>query len=324
MIPIRFAFASSQLGIEDSDITYDVENLYDGDTKTAYVEGVPGNGIGELIEIDFDNESSYEVGMIRIYPGYQKDESTFKKNARPAILTFYFPDGHCVEQELDYANETAGYFDIDLTKIFTGHVVAHHCIIGIDDAYPGDKYEDCCISEVEFYSLKTPDEDVVLIGYETEYEESGEKCLIKATKNGKSLWEYECKTEQVTELDGVGYITTANGVVFVQDDWQVVALDENTGDVLWKSNTENGFSVSASTYDVTTGNIYVSGYYGPTLIGFDKDGKELSFDTSDIKSYWPCMMVPDGEVLSTGVMDKGINGVRIYFDGDMMIESIYL
>lgn len=312
IIPINYAYATSQLDAQgDNYDKYAADNVCDGDVTTAYVEGVDGDGRGEMLEMDFDNFCSYEVSLIRIYPGYQKDEKTFKNNSRPTELFICFPDGHFFSQTFDYGDSYAGYFDIDLSKIFTGSVVAHECTIMINDAIMGDKYDDCCISEIEFYSPKTPSQDVVLIKHETEYGDNGETCRITATSNGAQIWEYEGKTEVVTELDGVGYITTANGIVFVQNDWQVVALDERTGDVLWKSSEENGFSVSATTYDVKTGNLYICGYYGPTLIGFDKDGNTITRDKWTSESYWPCMLIP---------ADEDFKQVKVYFESDSIIE----
>lgn len=318
LIPIRYAFGSSQLEDQGNE-SYSAENLHDGNPSTAYVEGVSGDGIGQLIGIDLNNERNYEISMIRIYPGYQKDESAFKKNSRPSKLSFHFTDGHYFEQEFDYGTEAAGYFDIDLTKVFAGHVVAHRCVISIDDVISGDKYDDCCISEVEFYSPKTVDEDVVLVRHHTEYTESGETCQMKAIKNGETIWEHEGKTDLVTELDGVGYITTANGVVYVQDNWDIVALDENTGDIIWKSNLENGLSVSASMFDPVSGNMYFSGYYGPTLVGFDKAGNSINYDI-DTEGYWPCMLIP---VLNGELLER-IENVRIYFEGDGSIQTFEL
>lgn len=320
MIPIRYSYASSQLDAEKSYDMYSTENISDGDLTTAYVEGVEGDGIGQLLKFDFEGMCSYEIDRIRIYPGYQKDDETFKKNSRPLKLAFYFPDGHRFVQEFDYGNETLGYFDIDLNKVFAGHVVAHECVISIEDAISGDKYNDCCISEIEFYSSKDPDADVVLIGYETEYNDNGETCTVTASKDGQKIWEYEAKTDTVTELDGVGYIATANGIVFIQDDWQVLALDENTGNVIWKSNEANGFSVSANAYDPVTGKIYLSGYYGPTLIGFDKEGNKLECN-ADTDSYWPCVIVPDIDEAS---QVKKIDSVSIFFEGDSVIEKFNL
>lgn len=318
LIPISFAFGSSQLEDQGNE-SYSAENLYDGNLSTAYVEGVSGDGIGQLISIDLNNERNYEISMIRIYPGYQKDESAFKKNSRPSKLSFYFTDGHCFEQEFDYGNEAAGYFDIDLTKVFAGHVVSHRCIISIDDAVSGDKYDDCCISEIEFYSPKTVDEDVVLVKHHTEYTDSGETCQVKAIRNGETIWEHEGKTDMVTELDGAGYITTANGVVYVQDNWDIVALDENTGDVIWKSNLENDLSVSACMFDPVSGNVYFSGYYGPTLVGFDKAGNSINYKI-DTESFWPCMLIPviKGELL------ERIENVKIYFEGDSSVQTFEL
>lgn len=321
-IPVYYPYASSQL--EDNSESYgkySTDNMFDNDLSTAFVEGAEGDGIGQMIKVPFDDNRSYEISKIKIYPGYQKDAKTFKNNSRPTKLSFCFPDGHYFVQEFDYGDATKGYFEIDLKKIFSENVVAHYCVITIEDAVKGDKFEDCCISEVEFYEPETVSDDVILIKYEGGYKDGAETCLIKASRGGKSIWEYECKTDRVTELSGTQYIATANGTVFVQDDWKVIALDAMTGDVVWKGGGEHEFSASAEFYDVATGNIYLSGYYGPDIIGFDKDGNDLDFEGLDEDCYWPCMMKPVITDFEKWYNGEGIDHVKIFFDGSMSIED---
>lgn len=321
LIPVRYPFGSSQLEADSENYgKYCADNLFDGKLDTAYVEGVSGDGIGQMINVDFDNCRSYEISRIKVYPGYQKDAKTFNNNSRPTKLSFSFPDGHYFVQEFDYGDATEGYIEIDLNKIFSEKVVAHYCIVTIEDAIRGDKYEDCCISEMEFYEPETASEDVVLINYENEYDENMEKCLITASLGGKTIWNYECKTSTITELTGVRYVSTANGIVYVQDDWRVVALDAMTGEVIWK-NDEHTFSASADFYDIATGNIYLSGYYGPDIIGFDREGNALIYEGLDGDCYWPCMMKPVVTDFEKWYNGEGIEHVKIFFDGSMSIED---
>lgn len=320
LIKTRFAYASSWNESEENYSRYSAENMFDGDLATAYVEGAEGDGIGEIIEILFADLGTCEVDKIKVYPGYQKSKETFQNNSRPTKLSFYFPDGHRFTQEFDYGNETSGYFEIDLKKVFAGTVVADGCVITIDDASTGDKFEDCCISEIEFYAPKKPDKDAILVSYESEYfNGTGEKCVISAFQDGKKIWEYTCKTEQVTELEGAQYITTANGIVFAQDDWQIIALDAKTGNVIWKGDYEGGFSVSGFTYDVVTGNLYASGYYGPDIIAYDKNGNELFYDNMEVA--WPEVMIPDISDAPCGIKEGGFDSVRILFNQDSSIVT---
>jgi hypothetical protein len=69
---------------------YSVARLFDGRLDTAWVEGAPGEGDGEWVELAFEKPLPLE-GFV-IVPGYAKSEDTFYKNMVPRVLSL-FADG---------------------------------------------------------------------------------------------------------------------------------------------------------------------------------------------------------------------------------------
>lgn len=69
--------ASSTLSPNEA---YGVQNLMDSHKEFAWVEGAPGLGIGETINVNLDSET--EITGILVNNGFQRSESHFKANAR--------------------------------------------------------------------------------------------------------------------------------------------------------------------------------------------------------------------------------------------------
>jgi hypothetical protein len=73
------ARASSTLPSKDG--RYSVANLFDGRLDTAWVEGADSMGVGEWLEIEFDEP--VELDGFLLAPGYGKSEKTFLENVAP-------------------------------------------------------------------------------------------------------------------------------------------------------------------------------------------------------------------------------------------------
>ena len=107
--------ASSYLS--EKNIKHVPDLIMDGDTTTAWVEGVDGNGEGESITFTFGD--LYAVSDIKIWNGYQKSEDLYYKNARPAELELEFSDGStewisgiCFGTSRYFVCESKNYIDI--------------------------------------------------------------------------------------------------------------------------------------------------------------------------------------------------------------------
>ena len=134
---------SSQL-TGKSGTVYGAEFLNDGDTSTPWEEGVEGDGIGE--QITYEPESGTKLQVIRIYPGNGRSDKAFQENNRPKTITL----------EIDGKKQTLNFDDAGHFYTFSSKkpVTAKQVKLIIDSVYPGSKWQDTCISEVEFYGTR--------------------------------------------------------------------------------------------------------------------------------------------------------------------------
>jgi hypothetical protein len=132
---------SSTLIDKDNKFLYDIDNIFDNDDNTAWVEGAEGDGIGEWVQFDFDKE--YKVGRIDIISGYSKSRAIFKANNRIKNLELIFSDGSKISLDL---KDT-----MDLQQIKIEPRVTKSIKFVIKDVYKGSKYKDACISEMKLW-----------------------------------------------------------------------------------------------------------------------------------------------------------------------------
>ncbi len=127
--------------LKDQYGVYSPENVIDGDTKTAWCEGVSGSGEGEWIEIDF--YTTRTVSNLKIFPGYGETEKLFRANNRPRALDIEFGDKSHTSVELTDEYRMQNFS-------FPPKEGGTYLKISIKDVYKGTKYDDTCISEISF------------------------------------------------------------------------------------------------------------------------------------------------------------------------------
>lgn len=307
-VPVVFVSSSSQLDVDSDYYKYNANNLVDHDNSTAFVEGVDGEGIGEMVRFEFgysSDASTYTVTKIVVHPGYQKSKETFDNNARPKQLEFHFSDGSVVEADLgdDYA-------ETDEFSITFDPILVSDCTMIIKDTVSGKKYEDCCISEISFYSQDT--DGIMYSERDIRSEGDEAKYTIEAYSEGNEYWSYDTDNPLTELTSGGAYITTKDGVVYVYNEGNIVALDGLTGETLWVNKKFGGYP-SAWDFD-EEGNLYLCGYYGPDLCVFDKDGKILLYKGTLVDNVccWPSMLVVDDETDTVSIYYNHCDDV----DGD--------
>lgn len=130
--------ASSEL--REYGMTYAAGLAIDGDLETGWVEGISGQGEGESLNLKL-SETSVVKGFT-IWAGYHKSSDAYGKNSRPKSIRVSFSDDSSMSFELeDSMNAQTFYFD---NPVETESVIFTICSV-----YPGTKYEDTVISEVE-------------------------------------------------------------------------------------------------------------------------------------------------------------------------------
>ena len=120
---------------------YTASNVLDGSLTTAWVEGVPGPGVGEWIQLDFDRE----VQLLRahITPGYFKSKRLWANNNRLAAATLQFSDGS--ERNVSFADR------MDSQSVELSGKKSRWVRFTIDSTYGGAQdSDDTPISEISF------------------------------------------------------------------------------------------------------------------------------------------------------------------------------
>lgn len=135
---------------------YDAENIFDLSYKTAWVEGVPGYGIGEKIEYHF-TENHPRVTEIIIVNGYVISEDAWFKNSRVKTLNVYYNNELFATLHLkDTKNDQVFKFDpIGSKKFVDADEDAPPWTLTFElvDIYEGDLYDDTVITELYFQGI---------------------------------------------------------------------------------------------------------------------------------------------------------------------------
>ena len=141
--------ASNITNASSSSRDYSPDLTIDGDTATAW--NVP-NGPGEWIQ--FTASAEQAVKGIKILNGYTKFSTGYNMwiyyaNSRPKDIEISFSDGskiiHTMQDVFDQSNYI--YQTID----FGEYKKTSWVKIKINSIYPGSKWTDCCISEIQFF-----------------------------------------------------------------------------------------------------------------------------------------------------------------------------
>lgn len=136
-------YSTTQSSFDNEDgYHHDAAKAVDGDIKSCWAEGVKGLGIGEYIQINFNGV--YKVSGLNIWPGHQKSQDLFYKNARPVAIRIIGSDG---SNEVYGLNDSMGMQRVN----FRYPINVNNIKIVVDKVARGNKYEDTCIGEVSFF-----------------------------------------------------------------------------------------------------------------------------------------------------------------------------
>jgi LysM repeat protein len=145
LTPLATVSASSHLPT-DRWGQYQAWMATDGALGSAWVEGVAGSGIGEWIELRFPG--TIEVHAIRMDIGYDKNADVFYKNNRIKRVTLAFSTGE--QLELGFA-DGRGMQEIVLARAPDPAIETTSVKVVILDVFPGWKYDDTCLAEIEVW-----------------------------------------------------------------------------------------------------------------------------------------------------------------------------
>lgn len=129
-------------------ISYSATNAHDLSYKTAWVEGVPGDGIGEFIEYYFKNNCP-RVTTIYVSNGYIKSDKAWRENSRVKTLKMYINNRpYAVLNLQDTKADQIFELDAPIGRYKDGKdMIVKFEILS---TYNGDKYKDTALTEIFF------------------------------------------------------------------------------------------------------------------------------------------------------------------------------
>ena len=144
---------------------------------------------------------------------------------------------------------------------------------------------------------------VQTILFQREYGETTEYAVITALDaDDQTVWQLETTRYEVAQLDSVTEIGMWNDRFYYAEGGKIVALDRETGEILWENEDFDGYPASKDACLIMEdGTIVATGYFGPDLTVVDKGGKLLAYlDTYDTNIFWPYEVVmEDGVIVIT-------------------------
>jgi len=131
---------------------YGAKCAHDDDLKTAWVEGSPGDGIGEYLEYILtphpdEGRTDRAVMGLTVFNGYRKSPALWKENGRIHRLRL---DVNGKPYGVITLADTYRYQTVDIGRIALpphGKIVLRFTILSV---YPGTKYHDTALTELEF------------------------------------------------------------------------------------------------------------------------------------------------------------------------------
>ncbi len=125
---------------------YHPNYLMDGDPKSAWIEGVAGDGNGEWVVLHTSTIKKATKLRLRLRNGYHKSKALYGKNARIKELKLRVLPGGTTQTML--LSDKMEWLEVQMPlpgDDFEG------VKLEIVSTYPGTKYEDTCISDVEVF-----------------------------------------------------------------------------------------------------------------------------------------------------------------------------
>ncbi|MGN0728829.1 NADase-type glycan-binding domain-containing protein [Treponema sp.] len=136
-IRIRF---SDFLWDEKNPLHYSLQNAFDGNPATSYVE----NTEDDLMKIEFQHIEEYNVTGLAIINGYAASEKLYLNNNRVADFQYNSNGKEDFIQKITLEDRKMGYQIF--SDCFPNHPFA--IVSGVKKIYNGDKYSDTCIAEI--------------------------------------------------------------------------------------------------------------------------------------------------------------------------------
>jgi len=133
----------------------------------------------------------------------------------------------------------------------------------------------------------------------------------------KTVWTYTTSTDYIAQVDLLEFLQVKNNVVYINEHAKIVALDMQTGDVIWENSDYEGGGSSYFKFD-DNGYLYLTGAMSPDLLVIAPNGKTVKLIRDiDEDLVWPTSLNLDAEY---AVIEFPVAG----FSGEEDSNFIYL
>lgn len=143
--------ASSELRPQGR-LSYSAKHAHDLSSRTAWIEGVPGHGIGEFLVYHFPPENP-RITTITIINGYVRTAKAWRENSRVKRLLMYLNNEPFAMLNLEdsrheqlFRFEPMGHLDRDILATKPWWAMKFEIV----EVYEGEKYDDTAITEIYF------------------------------------------------------------------------------------------------------------------------------------------------------------------------------
>lgn len=124
---------------------YTVNNVFDGNCETAYVENTKDN----LLFITVYNKLFDNISKIKLINGYSSNYKLYNNNSRIKSLGDYYINSESLDNEKIFYSNTS----VEVKDLYRAPQIIkwNDSILAVTEIYKGEKYSNTCISELDFY-----------------------------------------------------------------------------------------------------------------------------------------------------------------------------
>lgn len=132
-------------------------------------------------------------------------------------------------------------------------------------------------------------------------------------KEGNTIWNRETGAYDVAQLESFSEIGKKDSKYYYTEGGTVVALDVETGNVLWKNSDFGGYSVK---YVFAENSMYLCGFFGPDFFEVSYDGATVKRIETINENYWHTRKIKDAgdKIAVTFDSSEDGNGGTFYVD----------
>lgn len=115
------------------------------------------------------------------------------------------------------------------------------------------------------------------VEHETSVKEDDGECYINVygyDKDGKEIWKYTTVAGPDLQYPNIEYLGENDQKVYLNEKGTIVALDRNTGKVIWKNSEYKGYASEVNIFG-ENGNLYIAPVNGHRLFIIDSNGETI-------------------------------------------------